>query len=178
MNPDSMLVRPSESSVHHGETLWQCQSSVSHRLTVYPPVLRLPYIGFFIGGFPIVVVARALSHLVFVIVGMSLIKNKESITIKGSLGSSFIIGMIHGICEVLVVIPFYFNSSLSPAYYDKGFLQGVILLVGVGTVIHSMLDVSLSVYIWNLLPKGFVNKIGKEENLGIVQKVKYILDFF
>lgn len=48
-------------------------------------------IGFFIGGFPIVVVARALSHLVFVILGMSLIKNKESITIKGSLGSSFII---------------------------------------------------------------------------------------
>ena len=128
-------------------------------------------IGFFIGGFPIVVVARALSHLVFVIVGWSLIKNKESITIKGSLGSSFIIGMIHGICEVLVVIPFYFNSSLSPAYYDKGFLQGVILLVGVGTVIHSMLDFSLSVYIWNLLPKGFVNKIGKEEKLGKVQKV-------
>ena len=118
-------------------------------------------IGFFIGGFPIVVVARALSHLVFVILGMSLIKNKESITIKGSLGSSFIIGMIHGICEVLVVIPFY----------DKGFLQGVILLVGVGTVIHSMLDFSLSVYIWNLLPKGFVNKIGKEEKLGKVQKV-------
>ena len=88
-----------------------------------------------------------------------------------SLGSSFIIGMIHGICEVLVVIPFYFNSSLSPAYYDKGFLQGVILLVGVGTVIHSMLDFSLSVYIWNLLPKGFVNKIGKEEKLGKVQKV-------
>ena len=88
-----------------------------------------------------------------------------------TVGSSFIIGMIHGICEVLVVIPFYFNSSLSPAYYDKGFLQGVILLVGVGTVIHSMLDFSLSVYIWNLLPKGFVNKIGKEEKLGKVQKV-------
>ena len=82
-----------------------------------------------------------------------------------------VIGVIHGICEVLVVIPFYFNSSLSPAYYDKGFLQGVILLVGVGTVIHSMLDFSLSVYIWNLLPKGFVNKIGKEEKLGKVQKV-------
>ena len=134
-------------------------------------VALLVTVGTTIGGFPIVVVARALSHLVFVILGMSLIKNKESITIKGSLGSSFIIGMIHGICEVLVVIPFYFNSSLSPAYYDKGFLQGVILLVGVGTVIHSMLDFSLSVYIWNLLPKGFVNKIGKEEKLGKVQKV-------
>lgn len=61
-------------------------------------------IGFFIGGFPIVVVARALSHLVFVILGMSLIKNKESITIKGSLGSSFIIGVIHGICEVCFLL--------------------------------------------------------------------------
>lgn len=125
-------------------------------------------IGFFIGGFPIVVVARALSHLIFVIVGIKLINNKKRLTIKGSLGSSFIIGVIHGICEVLVVIPFYFNSSLSAAYYDKGFLQGVILLVGVGTVIHSMLDFSLSVYIWNLLPKRFVNEISKEEKLSKV----------
>ena len=128
-------------------------------------------IGFFIGGFPIVVAIRALSHLVFVIVGTKLINNKKRLTIKESLGSSFIIGVIHGICEVLVVIPFYFNASLSAAYYDKGFLQGVILLVGVGTVIHSMLDFSLSVYIWNLLPKRFVNEIGKEEKLGKVQKI-------
>ena len=78
-------------------------------------------IGFFIGGFPIVVAIRALSHLVFVIVGTKLINNKKRLTIKESLGSSFIIGVIHGICEVLVVIPFYFNASLSAAYYDKGF---------------------------------------------------------
>src|SRR5699024_12387278 len=34
-------------------------------------------IGFFIGGFPIVVVARALSHLVVVMFGLTLIKNKK-----------------------------------------------------------------------------------------------------
>jgi len=34
-----------------------------------------------------------------------------------------------------------------------------------------MLDFSLSVYIWNLLPKRFVNEIGKEEKLGKVQKI-------
>lgn len=129
-------------------------------------------IGFFIGGFPIVVVARALSHIGFVLVGAYLLKNRESVkTVKGSLGSSFIIGLVHAVCEVLIVIPFYFNQSLSSAYYDKGFLQGVILLVGVGTIIHSMLDFSLSVYIWNLLPKGFVNKIGKKQPINEIQRV-------
>ena len=29
----------------------------------------------------------------------------------------------------------------------------VLGLVGIGTIIHSMLDFGLSVYIWNLMPK-------------------------
>ena len=66
---------------------------------------------------------------------------------------SLIIGIIHGACEVLIVMPFYFGTSLSDGYYDKGFLVAVVGLVGVGTVIHSMVDMGLSVYIWNVLPK-------------------------
>ena len=112
-------------------------------------------IGFFLGGFPIVVVLRALSHLVFVLIGsMYLKKNKDTIkSIKASTLFSLIIGIIHGACEVLIVMPFYFGTSLSDGYYDKGFLVAVVGLVGVGTVIHSMVDMGLSVYIWNVLPK-------------------------
>ena len=127
-------------------------------------------IGFFIGGFPIVVVSRALSHLLFVFVGCLLIKNRDNIkNIKSSLGESFIIGIIHAIGEVLIIIPFYFNQSLSQAFYDKGFVQGVILLVGVGTIVHSMLDFSLSLYIWNLLPKEFINTVVTKQHK--IQKV-------
>lgn len=111
--------------------------------------------GFFLGGFPIVVVLRALSHVVFVSIGSLYLKNnKKTInSIKSSTLFSILIGIIHGVCEVLIVIPFYFGSSLSQGYYDKGFLFGVVGLVGIGTIIHSMLDLGLSVYIWNILPK-------------------------
>ena len=110
--------------------------------------------GFFLGGFPIVVVLRALSHVVFVSLGgLYLNKNKDLIHIqKSSLMFSFVIGIIHGICEVLIVIPFYFGLDLSQGYYDKGFLFAI---VEVGTIIHSMLDLGLSIYIWNVLPKEF-----------------------
>lgn len=118
-------------------------------------------LGFFLGGFPIVVVLRALSHVVFVSIGAFYIKgNKDKIkSIKSSLGFSLVIGIIHGICEVLVVMPFYFGSSLAEGYYDKGFLGAVVGLVGFGTVIHSMLDFGLSVYIWNVLPKEITRNI-------------------
>lgn len=112
-------------------------------------------IGFLLGGFPIVVVFRALSHVLFVGVGaIYLNKHKHIInSVKSSLSYSFIIGLIHAIGEVLIVIPFYFSSSLSQGYYDKGFLISIFGLVGIGTVIHSMVDFSLSVYIWNIIPK-------------------------
>ena len=112
-------------------------------------------LGFLLGGFPITVVLRALSHVVFVSIGsLYLSKNRGVINnMKSSLGYSFIIGVIHAVSEVLIVIPFYFGSSLSAGYYDKGFVTSILGLVGVGTLIHSMLDFSLSIYIWNILPK-------------------------
>jgi len=38
-------------------------------------------------------------------------------------------------------------------YYSKGFLLSVVLLVGVGTVIHSMIDFTLARIIWEPLSK-------------------------
>lgn len=112
-------------------------------------------IGFLLGGFPIVVVLRALSHLLFVGIGsIYLNKNKNLLgDIKSSLKYSFTISIVHAIGEVLIVIPFYFNESLAQGYYDNGFILSIFGLVGIGTVVHSMVDFSLSVYIWNILPK-------------------------
>lgn len=115
-------------------------------------------LGFLLGGFPITVVLRALSHVVFVSIGSFYLK-KNKVVIKSAKSSmiySFFIALIHAISEVLIVIPFYFGSSLSAGYYDKGFFISILGLVGVGTLIHSMLDFSLSVYIWNLLPNTVV----------------------
>lgn len=118
-------------------------------------------IGFLFGGFPIVVVLRALSHVVFALLGSLYIKKNKKVieSIKSSILFSIGIGIIHAICEVLIVIPFYFGSSLSEGYYTQGFFTSVLCLVGVGTVIHSIIDFSLSVYIWNLLPKAITKRV-------------------
>lgn len=112
-------------------------------------------VGFLMAGFPIVVVLRAASHIVFALVG-ALYLNKFPDTIKTFKSSqlfSFILGALHGLCEVLIVMPFYFGNSMASGYYAKGFVVSVILLVGVGTLIHSMVDFYLAQAIWKPVTK-------------------------
>ena len=51
-------------------------------------------------------------------------------------------------CEVLIVLPFYISGSMPQANYDKGFFVSIFLLVGVGSVIHSMVDLSISIWLY------------------------------
>lgn len=109
--------------------------------------------GFFLSGFPIVVVARAASHVVFAVMGAYIIKKYPSIlsSVPKITLLAFGASVVHGISEVLVVSPFYLSSNMSGAYYDKGFLYAVVGLVGVGTIIHSMVDFVLAFVIWKAL---------------------------
>lgn len=107
-------------------------------------------IGFLMAGFPIVVVLRAATHVVFAFAGASILKSYPHIlsSFKHSQLYSFIIGLIHALCEVAVVSVFYFGNNMGSGYYSKGFFISVILLVGVGTIVHSMIDFSLAKAIW------------------------------
>lgn len=112
-------------------------------------------VGFFMAGFPLVVVLRAASHIVFAAAGALYLK-KHPHTLKSYKSSQFYslaIGLLHGISEVLIVIPFYFGNNMGTAYYAKGFLVSVVLLVGVGTVVHSMVDFYLAQAIWKPVSK-------------------------
>lgn len=111
--------------------------------------------GFFLGGFPIVVVLRAASHLVFSLLGALLLKQKAHIldSTPSSLIFSLLIGVLHGVFEMLVVMPFYFGNSMDQAYYAKGFVVSVVLLVGIGTIIHSMVDFTIASFVWKSLRK-------------------------
>ncbi len=112
-------------------------------------------LGFFFGGFPLVVVLRAFSHVVFAFVGAVVLRKMPSLL--DSLGSSsvfsFVLGLVHALCEVAIVTVFYFGSNLSQLYYAKGFAMSVLVLVGVGTVIHSMVDFALALLIWRVVSK-------------------------
>ena len=103
-------------------------------------------IGFFIGGFPLVVVLRAASHIVFSIIG-SIYLLKFPLNMHSAIKLrvfSFLVALIHAFCEVIVVSIFYFSGYASVAYYQNGFLMTVVLLVGFGTVIHSMIDFEIA----------------------------------
>ncbi len=112
-------------------------------------------LGFFWAGFPIVVVARAATHILFAVMGAYILKKNPSIL--QSAGKTIIFGLgislIHALAEVLVVMPFYFGNNMAAGYYAKGFLISVVLLVGVGTIVHSMVDYGLSLLIWKPLSK-------------------------
>lgn len=109
-------------------------------------------LGFFVAGFPIVVVLRALSQVVFAYVGARILQGKPD-RILESFGRSqlfsFVIALIHALGETIVVSIFFFGGLGVDT--TEGFLYSVFLLVGVGTLVHSMVDFLIAQYIWKAI---------------------------
>lgn len=110
-------------------------------------------LGFFLGGFPLAVVLRALTHVVWAAAGaLYLKKYPDTFTKKGkSIWFILWIGLLHAICEVIIVTPMYMGNMLSQANYTKGYMTSVFALVGIGTVIHSSIDLILSLAVWKAM---------------------------
>jgi niacin transporter len=111
--------------------------------------------GFLFAGFPIVVVLRAFSHVLFAIIGAFVLQKKNNILVSfnKSLVLSFVLAVIHAVSEVVVVTLFYFGNNMPKNYYAHGYLTSVILLVGVGTIVHSMIDFQIAVFVWKPLTR-------------------------
>lgn len=103
-------------------------------------------LGFVLAGFPPVVVLRAAAQIVFVLIGALWLAKKphQMDQMGGIVRFGLGVGVIHAICEALVVTVFWFGG----ATYPEGFLYTVIVLVGVGTLIHSMVDYALALLVW------------------------------
>ena len=112
-------------------------------------------LGFFFGGFPLVIVARALTHFVFAITGAFILKKSPDLLqspVKTPI-FFFLIAILHAACEVFVVMPFYFSNNMAQGYYSNGFLFSVVMLVGLGSVVHSLIDSYIALLIWEPLRK-------------------------
>ena len=112
-------------------------------------------IGFFFGGFPVIIVLRAATHLVFASVGAFYLQRHPDIfraPVRLRI-FSLLLGLLHALCECAVVAPFYFVGSMD----GRGFVHSVLLLVGFGSVIHSMIDFEISLVVYKVLnhQKGF-----------------------
>ena len=99
-------------------------------------------LGFLMAGFPIVIVFRAFSHVLFASLGAAYLARS-----RDTLGSvwkrqvfNFLINVIHGAAEVAVV---YFLTAFGQQNLDANFLYTLFVLVGIGTIIHGMIDFEL-----------------------------------
>ena len=108
-------------------------------------------LGFFIAGFPIVVVLRALSQVVFVYAGAYILKKRPEL-FKNMLSLVLFIGLtgvLHAVSEVLVSLPFYLGTLSD----SNTLLYNVFGLVGIGTFVHHCFDYGLTLMIWKVLVK-------------------------
>jgi niacin transporter len=110
-------------------------------------------IGFLV-SFPLVIALRAASHLVFATVGgLYLQKHPETLASPVKVHVfSFLIAILHSVCEVAVVCAFYFGGSMT-TYYQFGFFYTVILLMGVGCIVHSLVDFEIALGIYKVLSR-------------------------
>ena len=110
-------------------------------------------VGFFFAGFPVVVVLRALSHVLFVTAGALILKYRPGI-LRSVFGTSLfglLLALIHAVGEVAAVTLFYMQSGVSLGSVKGGFGFSVLLLVGVGTLVHSMVDYGIALFVWRPL---------------------------
>lgn len=112
-------------------------------------------IGFLLGSFPLPIVLRAATHIIFASIGAWWLEKHPATleNFKSAQIFSFLLGVVHAFCEVVVVAFFYFGGSLGETYYQNGFFSSVFLLVGIGGIIHSIVDFNIAYFIMKALSK-------------------------
>ena len=101
-------------------------------------------LGFLLAGaFPPIVVARAASHIVFVVVGAYYLKkiDKDNIGIVHLRVLSLVLGVIHAMFEVFAVLGFHFFAGTP---INNEVFTFTLLFVGLGTLIHSLVDLEIA----------------------------------
>lgn len=95
-------------------------------------------VGFFL-SMPVIIALRALSHIVFAVLGAFYIQKFPTLINQPRMLLVFniIIGFIHAITESLVVALFFMAS---PEHINVNYFTAVFLMIGVGGFIHSIVD--------------------------------------
>ncbi|MGT2887043.1 hypothetical protein N1495_03710 [Streptococcus didelphis] len=105
-------------------------------------------LGFFLAGFPIVIVMRALSQVIFALIAADYFTNKKHLqkSVLEILPFAILINIIHGLGEFVAV---YLMTST--AHMDMAYIWSLVGLVGFGTLIHGIVDFYLAFALWKIL---------------------------
>ena len=133
--------------------------------------------GFFISTTPIIAL-RAFSHLIFALLGAYYLQKHPELVLKNGKFTlangrfqvfNLVIGLIHAIAEMIVVSAFYFMGNMPDTFYSQGYIYTVFILMGVGGLVHSLVDFNIAYFVAGALYKQF--------NLPIFEKaVKHTID--
>ncbi|MFW5444614.1 hypothetical protein ACN7UQ_00095 [Aerococcus urinaeequi] len=109
-------------------------------------------IGFLMAGFPIIIVARALTHLIFATLGAYYLQKAPNTLVKTGSRTAFncVINTIHGLGEVAIVYALTTAGVVPPS---DGFMYTLIVLIGIGTLIHGMIDFEIAYQITKAIEK-------------------------
>lgn len=105
-------------------------------------------LGFFLSGMPLAVVLRAATHVVWALVGAYYLFKHPQIC-KSFVKFMLFIGIVsivHGLLEVLIVYPLYVGTLSGAEMF-----RVLILLVGVGTFVHSCVDYIIACCVWKVV---------------------------
>lgn len=121
-------------------------------------------VGFFMSSLPIVVTLRAASHIVFAVLGAwYLQKHPETVLTNGKFQLvnikfqlfNLIVGLIHSAVEVLVVLAFNLVDLGNAGSYQGGAFYFFFVLMGVGGLIHSLVDYNIAYFVTAAVSKQF-----------------------
>ncbi|MFQ9627570.1 MAG: hypothetical protein ACLR1F_07525 [Enterococcus avium] len=119
--------------------------------------------GFFISTTPIIAL-RAFSHLIFALLGAYYLQKHPELVLKNGKFTlangrfqvfNLVIGLIHAIAEMIVVSAFYFMGNMPDTFYLQGYIYTVFILMGVGGLVHSLVDFNIAYFVAGALYKQF-----------------------
>ena len=108
-------------------------------------------IGFVFSSLPVDVWLRALSHVVWAVGGALWLKKFPNTFYNKVSNVAFclVLALIHGFLELCVVFGLYLGglAGMQEKFSEGGFVA-IVLLVGLGTVVHSCVDYAVSYLVW------------------------------
>lgn len=110
--------------------------------------------GFLLNGLPFIITLRALSHIVFSLIGAYYLQKHPDIVLSPKKFQlfSFLIAVVHSAVELVVVVGFLFGGQLQ---VEGNIYYFLFVLMGVGGIVHSMIDYNIAYFVAKALGRGF-----------------------
>lgn len=113
-------------------------------------------VGFVFSGLPVDVWLRALSHTVWAVGGALWLQKRPDTFYSAGSNALFcgVIAVVHAALELVVVFSLYLGGMAGMAEkFAQGGFGAIILLVGLGTALHSCVDYAVSLLVWRPIRK-------------------------